>query len=183
MEDYIQITKLNDFIFCPYSLYFHSLYENYVQKIYHSTPQTIGKIKHEAIDKGKYSTEKKYIQGIPVYSEEYRLMGKIDIYNKQTKTLIERKNKIKHIYDGYRLQLIAQKVCLGEMGYKVDDFIIHSLSDNKRHVLDKPNKQDILNLEEIIEAIRSFTFDSVQSSNKHKCNNCIYNELCNYKIC
>jgi hypothetical protein len=35
METYTPISKLNDFVFCPMSLYFHSFYENYSQKIYH----------------------------------------------------------------------------------------------------------------------------------------------------
>ena len=85
MEDYIQITKLNDFIFCPYSIYFHSIYQNFNERVYHSSYQVAGKIKHESIDKSKYSTEKRYLQGTAVYSEKYRLMGKIDIYDTKTK--------------------------------------------------------------------------------------------------
>jgi len=44
MEDYIQITKLNDFIFCPYSIYFHSIYQNYNERVYHGSAQVAGKI-------------------------------------------------------------------------------------------------------------------------------------------
>ncbi|MBU3964935.1 type V CRISPR-associated protein Cas4 [Patescibacteria group bacterium] len=97
MENYIQISKINDFIFCPKSIYFHGIYENFSEKTYHQSPQVKGKIKHESVDKQKYSTAKKYLQGLEVYSEKYNLFGKIDIYDQENKILIERKNKIKII--------------------------------------------------------------------------------------
>lgn len=34
MEDYIKITQLNDFIFCPVSIYFHNLYEDSEPMLY-----------------------------------------------------------------------------------------------------------------------------------------------------
>lgn len=46
MESYIQISKLNDFVFCPMSLYFHSFYENYNQKTYHQKAQAVFEIKN-----------------------------------------------------------------------------------------------------------------------------------------
>jgi CRISPR-associated protein Cas4 len=87
MEPYIQISQLNDFIFCPKSIYFHGLYKNYNTEMYHSAYQTTGKIKHETIDLRKYSTEKKYMQSLEVYSAKYGLCGKIDLYDSETKTL------------------------------------------------------------------------------------------------
>ena len=116
MESYIQISKLNDFIFCPMSVYFHSFYENYEEKIYHGKSQTVGKIAHDNIDKGKYSTARRYLQGLPIYSSRFNLMGKIDIYDSDKKFLIERKYKVNKIYRGYLLQLYAQFFCLEEMG-------------------------------------------------------------------
>lgn len=32
MENYISISTLNDFIFCPYSIYLHNVYMNVVEK-------------------------------------------------------------------------------------------------------------------------------------------------------
>ena len=43
-EDYISISTLNDFIFCPYSIYLHNVYENTDESIFHVTPQTQGRI-------------------------------------------------------------------------------------------------------------------------------------------
>ena len=160
MEQYIQISKLNDFIFCPRSVYFHSIYENFNQKTYHRTPQTVGKIKHANIDKGSYSSAKKYLQGLPVYSDKYNLMGKIDIYNKKDKILIERKYKVKKIYDGYRYQLYAHYFCLQEMGYRIKKMFIHSLADNKRYKIALPKHKKIKEFEEVVNNIKKFNISS-----------------------
>lgn len=40
MEPYIPISFLNDFIFCPRSIYFHQLYGRSSESLYHSTDQS-----------------------------------------------------------------------------------------------------------------------------------------------
>src|SRR3989338_8357855 len=95
MEHYIQISKLNDFVFCPRSVYLHSIYDSFTQKTYHRTPQLVGKIKHQTIDKKTYSTSKDILCGLEVYSEKYNLVGKIDIFYKKKGLLVERKTKVK----------------------------------------------------------------------------------------
>lgn len=180
METYIQISKLNDFVFCPMSLYFHSFYENYDQKTYHREAQTVGKISHENIEKGEYSTAKRYIQGLPVYSLKYNLAGKIDVYDAEKKYLIERKHKVKKIYDGYVLQLYAQMFCLEEMGYQVKKLFVHSLSDNKRYEVKNPSGRDEFEFGKIIQKMRHFDLLNFNRSfNPNKCANCVYCELCN----
>jgi len=179
MEDYIQISKLNDFIFCPKSIYFHGIYESFTEKTYHDTPQTVGKIKHESIDKGQYSSLKRYFQGISVFSDEYGLCGKIDVYDNEEKKLIERKYKIKTIYQGYIYQLWSQYLCLREMGYEVKKLFFHSLADNKRYAIELPNKQDLAKFKEFLNEFRSFDiYASDFKQNPHKCAMCIYKELC-----
>ncbi len=179
MESYIQISKINDFIFCPYSLYYHSIYENFSAQTYHSSSQTKGKIKHENIDEGRYSTAKKFLQGTDVYCEKYGLCGKIDIYNQEEKSLIERKNKVVKIYDGYKYQLYAQYFCLQEMGYEVKKMFIHSLSDNKRYEIELPAGDELKKFEETIDEIKKF--DIIKNKikkNPKKCEMCIYRQLC-----
>ena len=40
MESYLMITQLNDFIFCPRSIYFAGIYrESVSDEVYHQTPQ------------------------------------------------------------------------------------------------------------------------------------------------
>ncbi len=180
MESYIQISKLNDFVFCPMSLYFHSFYEDYSQKIYHQKAQTEGKMKHENIDRGTYSTAKRYLQGTAVYSCKYNLMGKIDIFDQETGFLIERKNKVKKIYDGYKFQLWAQMFCLEEMGFEVKKLFVHSLSDNKRYEVEKPKGIDEFQFGQMIKQMENFDLLNFnRKANLNKCTKCIYCELCN----
>ena len=54
-EDYISISTLNDFIFCPYSIYLHNVYMESDEGLYHATPQTRGRIAHETIDEKRAS--------------------------------------------------------------------------------------------------------------------------------
>ncbi len=179
MEAYIQISKINDFIFCPRSIYFHAVYEQFHQKVYHETPQLVGKIKHENIEKSEYSTAKRYWQGAEVYSEQYGLAGKIDIYDRDEQALIERKTKVAKIYDGYRYQLYAQMLCLIEMGHPVKKLFIHSLADNKRYPIPLPEGEELGRFEEVIEQIRSFDVSQFPViDNPEKCNRCIYKPLC-----
>ncbi len=178
MESPLQISKINDFIFCPHSIYFHGLYENYAESIFHDTPQQTGKIKHESIDKKIYSTSRDILQGTEIYCEKLNLIGKIDIFNKKTGELVERKTKISKIYDGYVLQLQAQYFCLKEMGYKVKSLSFHSLVDNKRYPIPMPTSKDLAKLKKIIKQINSFDPASDKDTNQKKCQSCIYKEFC-----
>lgn len=180
MENNIQISKLNDFIFCPRSLFLHSIYDNFYQSLYHQSPQVKGKIAHNSIDKNIYSSASRYLQAIDVYSEKYGLIGKIDIYDLKEKSLIERKNKIKKIYDGYKYQVYAQYFCLKEMGYNVKNIFIHSLSDNKRYPILLPDKNEKRKFIKLLDKIKNFNIMSfdIMKKNKSKCNKCIYKELC-----
>ena len=182
MTSYIQISKLNDFIFCPYSLYFHTLYDNFAKRVYQRTPQITGTIKHEIIDEKRYGDAKRYLTGAEVYSDKYRLVGKIDIYDKQDKILIERKAKIKKIFDGYKYQLYAQMFCLQEMGYEIKEIYAYSMADNKKYTINLPDDNDICKFSELVDAINTFEPDKiVVSVNENKCANCIYSELCHFK--
>lgn len=119
MEEIILISYLNDFIFCPVSIYFHKLYGNMEKNLYQRDYQINGTDAHKSIDTHTYSTRKDVLQGIDVYTEEYGIIGKIDVFDVKNCTLTERKNKIIEIYDGYVFQLYAQYFALKEMGYKV----------------------------------------------------------------
>lgn len=181
MLSHIQITKLNDFIFCPRSLYFHGVYENFATKTYHDKPQKKGRLNHESIDQKTYSTSKKFVQSLPIYSKKYNLAGKIDIYDSEEKALIERKTRVKTIYDGYKYQLYAQYFCLIEMGFEVKKLLIHSLEDNKRYVIDLPIGEELKKFENLIEEIKNYDISNDKTKpNPEKCKNCIYSELCSF---
>lgn len=158
MEQYIQISKINDFLYSPRSLYLHSVFETFHQHTYHEDPQTKGKLNHARIDKGEYASKRRYLQGTPVYSEKYNIGGKIDILDKRAGLLIERKTRIKNpnIYRGLRYQLWAQYLCLEEMGYFVIALQIRSLEDNKRYPVARPDEQGLAEFEEVLRAMRRF---------------------------
>jgi hypothetical protein len=50
MEEFILISYLNDFIFCPISIYFHKLYGTLDKTMYQSTYQISGTNVHKSID-------------------------------------------------------------------------------------------------------------------------------------
>ena len=120
VDDYISISTLNDFIFCPYSIYLHNVYMDTDEGLYHAKPQLRGKIAHESVDKKTASNRKEELLSLPVYSKRYKLMGKVDVYRLHEKKVIERKYRLKQIFQGQIYQLWAQYFCLTEMGYVVE---------------------------------------------------------------
>ncbi len=181
MHQTIQISKINDYVFCPHSLFFHSVYDDFDKKTYQQIPQIKGSLNHKVIDRQEYSSKKRYLQGLYVFSEKYNLSGKIDIYDVSSKSLIERKSRIKKIYDGYVFQLLAQKICLEEMGYQVDQLILHSLEDNKRYCINQISKVTKLDFFNVIQGIWKYLDNpGAVTINKNKCSKCIYRSLCFY---
>lgn len=183
MDQYIRISSLNDFIFCPYSIYFHNLYENYEKQLYQDTPQINGTLNHSLIDSGNYSTSKDILQWTAVFSEKYGLIGKIDCFHIAKKSLIERKSHISEVYLGMKYQLYAQYFCLTEMGYEVEKLKLYSLDDNKVYEIPLPNKEEIQTFEALLEEYKRF--DPRNSDFKpqlDKCQNCIYAELCDHSL-
>lgn len=181
MEENIIISNLNDFIFCPRSVYFHNLYSSFDESMYHTTYQEEGKNAHASIDKKIYSSKKTLLQGIDVYSEELGVVGKIDLLNVERGILTERKNKITKIYEGYYLQLYAQYFCLIEMGYSIKKLRFYSLLDNKLYYVCLPGNDEKEKLKRIIKAMKLFKMEDKNfSQNPNKCKMCIYRELCDY---
>ena len=58
MFEEILITQLNDFIFCPASIYFHNLYGETDKMVYQSTQQINGTAAHKSVDQATYTTRK-----------------------------------------------------------------------------------------------------------------------------
>lgn len=131
MSDYISLSTLNDFIFCPYSIYLHSVYMETAEDVYHASPQIKGRIAHKGVDGKSGSTRKVDIMSLPVYSDEMGIYGKIDIYKADKHLLIERKNNLKQIFKGQIYQLWGQYFCMKEMGYKVESLAFYEISTNK----------------------------------------------------
>lgn len=184
MENPIAISKLNDFIFCPVSIYFHDLDIETEKMTYQSAFQLNGSAAHEAIDEKRYSTKKEIFQGIDIYCDKYNLYGKIDLFDNEKGILTERKKKISKIYDGYIYQLYGEYFSMVEMGYDVKEIRLYSMSDNKVYPIDLPQENDkyyegFIN---VINDINNFEFTNYTPSSINKCENCIYEELCSYSL-
>jgi len=178
MDDYIPISTLNDFIFCPYSIYLHNVYMDTDEGVYHATPQTRGRIAHEATDQKRSSNRAHDIQALPVLSVEYRIMGKIDIYKGDEKKLIERKYQLKNIYQGQIYQLWAQYLCMKEMGYEVDSLAFYETSTNTMHPIALPSQDDLSMFQRFLDSYRHYDPLSAMTVNPNKCSHCIYCSLC-----
>lgn len=179
MTDYITISSLNDFIFCPYSIYLHNVYMETDETMYHATPQTKGRAAHETVDNKTASNRADDILSLPVYSEVYGLMGKIDIYKLKEKKLIERKYQLKQIFLGQIYQLWGQMLCLQEMGYEVKSLAFYETSTNKMISVAIPTENDLLKFKMFLHRFRTFNPDTTSFTiNHNKCIHCVYCNLC-----
>ena len=169
---------LNDFIFCPYSIFLHNVYLDTDEGLYHATPQTVGRISHKATDSKTSSTSKNDIFSLSVYSCRFRLMGKIDVFRSDKKLLIERKKQLKQIFKGQIYQLWAQYLCLIEMGYEVKQLAFYEISSNKTIPISLPDDNDIKEFSSFIETFRNFNPEKTVNINPNKCKHCIYCNLC-----
>lgn len=177
MESYIPISKINDFLFCPLSLYLHTMYEDFDKREYQEVAQIAGKLAHQNIEDGAYSSAKRFLQGMSVYCEQYNIAGKIDIYDQKERALIERKNKIKNIYLGYKYQLYGEYFCMREMGYEVKKMFLHSLSDNKRYEVALPDAKEEVAFEKVLEQMRNFKAEDIVRHSCPHCHDNIYTPL------
>ena len=180
MESILRISSLNDFIFCPASIYYHGMYEELDSSVYKEIDQIRGSYVHEKIDKSKYSTSKDMLQGIEVYSDIYRIIGKIDIYDRKKEALVERKNKITTIYDGYIFRLYAQYFAMTEQGHKVKALNLYSYADNKSYKVELPEENEGMfhKFKQLLYDIRTFDLRKFHQNNTEKCKHCIYVQLC-----
>ena len=75
MIDYIPLSILNDFIFCPYSIYLHNVYMETDEDVYKASPQVKGSLAHSSIDNKTSSTRKTDLMSLPVYSDSLNIFG------------------------------------------------------------------------------------------------------------
>lgn len=184
MEEIILISYLNDFIFCPASIYFHKLYGNLEKNLYNRDYQVNGINAHKTVDIQNYSSKKSILQGIDIYCEEFKIMGKIDVFDVNTGILTERKNKVSKVYDGFVFQLYAQYYSLKEMGYNVNKIRLHSMQDNKNYNIKLPSDDTEMDnkFRKLIKRINEFDIENFKQENKKKCEKCIYEPSCDRSL-
>lgn len=179
MNDYIPLSELNDFIFCPYSIYLRNVYMNIDEDLFKASPQTRGSIAHQGVDKKNGSTSKNNIMSLSVYSDELGISGKIDVYKQDRSLLVERKNNLKRIFRGQMYQLWGQYFCMKEMGYNVERLAFYEISTNKMTYIEIPGETERLELIRFIDKFKSYDPASDKITvNWNKCTHCIYCNLC-----
>jgi CRISPR-associated exonuclease Cas4 len=178
MDEYILISTLNDFIFCPYSIYLHNVYAGSEEDLVNASPQAHGKAAHSSIDNKTYSSLKGEITGLSVFSSELGVMGKIDLYKAKENRLIERKYQLKTIYQGQVYQLWSQYFCMTEMGYEINKLEFYSISTNTTFPVQIPNKVDKTELLDFIFQFKHYDPAQPILINVNKCTHCIYCNLC-----
>ena len=146
--------------------------------LYHATPQTRGKIAHETIDNKKASNRTDDLQSLPVMSEGYGLVGKIDLYKSKEHKLIERKFQLKNIFQGQIYQLWAQYLCMKEMGYDVKAIAFYEISTNKMVPIELPNKEQLDKFRIFLETYRYYDPTLPLKTNVNKCQHCVYCSIC-----
>lgn len=179
MTEYIPLSMLNDFVFCPYSIYLHNVYMEADEDLFKAPPQTKGTIAHQGIDKKTGSTRKTDLMSLPVYCDELGISGKIDVYKQAQRLLIERKNCLKNIFRGQVYQLWGQYFCLKEMGFEVDRLAFYEISTNKMIDVEMPGSRGKQELADFIERFKKYVPASTAFKvNPNKCAHCIYCNLC-----
>jgi len=179
-ENAILISNINDFTFCPVSIYFHNLMGNADRITYQSTFQINGTHSHRTIENREYTSKRDVLQGMEVYCEKYGLSGKIDLFDTKKGVLTERKKKISRLFDGHVFQVYAQYFALTEMGYGVNAIKMYSMADNKSHeiLLPENDPEMVSKFEATISSMRIFDPNEFLQTNPCKCSNCIYEPMC-----
>lgn len=183
MEELIAITTINDFMFCPASIFFHGMYDGVEGLLYKESPQLLGTKAHRHIDNGTdYS--KDIVSGIAVYSEQFGLIGKIDRYRISTRTLTECKRSIPQLYDGYVFQLYAQYFGILEAGFSIDRICLYDIKHNRTHPVALPEDNPRMMDEFIrtLDAMRNFDLSTFSPHNASKCRSCIYADICTWSL-
>lgn len=178
MDNYISLSALNDFIFCPYSIYLHQVYQDTDEDLYHATPQTRGRAAHETVEKTNSSISKSEITAIHVLSEELGIRGKIDLYRKDKKLLVERKYQLKQIYRGQLYQLWGEYFCMLEMGYEIEHIAFYETSTNRTIHIELPGDKEKEELINFISCFRNYDPSRPIKTNRNKCMHCVYCNLC-----
>ena len=175
-DDYLPISYLNDFVFCPVSIYFHQLYGDQAPITYQCSDQINGTAAHEAIDTQTYSRHHDVLQAIPIVCEKYKLIGKIDLFYQKEGLLVERKKRIKTIYDGYVFQIYAQYYGMVEMGYEVNKLKLYSKDDNHSYPILLPDENLEMKIKflKLLHQVQGFQVESFRQTNREKCVHCIY---------
>lgn len=180
MEELIRISNINDFLFCPVSIYFHGLMDGADRTMVQSEYQINGTAAHRSVDDGTYSSRREMLLGVDVCSIKYGVTGRIDQFDVSTGMLTERKRHVSKIHPGYVMQLYGQYFGMVEAGYEVKSLRIHSMDDNRNYPIPHPDESPemVAEFEKVLDEMHSFDISGFMQTNGAKCRHCIYEPMC-----
>ena len=176
MEEYIPITHLNDFLFCPYSIYLHNVYQGAEDQAVKAAPQLSGTKAHKR--KEESTPDGALMLSMPVLSEELGIYGIIDEYDPLGGVLTEYKNHINKVFEGQLVQVQSQAICLAEMEYTLKALRLADLSTGRTVPVRLPTEADRQRIKELIGRYKSWSPENRLEVNPAKCRKCIYSALC-----
>jgi CRISPR-associated protein Cas4 len=115
---------------------------------------------------------------LSVCSNKMHIVGKIDLYHKDTQQLIKRKYELKQLYQGQIYQLWAQYFCMIEMGYAIKSIAFYEISRNRMIAIDIPGEKEYNDLMAFINRYKDYNPSSPIPINRIKCIHCVYCNLC-----
>lgn len=181
MDFFVPISMLNDFVFCPYSIYLHQVYMELDEGMYHARDQVRGRIAHETVDRQGAGHKRNELRGLSVFCESLGVGGKIDTYKPDEKMLVERKYRLTRIFRGQLYQLWAEYYSLLEMGFEIEQIAFYETSTNKMYCQPLPQRSEFEELKAFADEIRAWSPASELQVNPNKCRYCIYSALCDRK--
>ena len=177
MYGLLPISNLNDFLFCPYSIYLHSVYKGTEEEVCKAAMQKEGSYAHRKKEDDD-AHKKGVVTSLPVISEKLGIYGVTDAFDIENGILTEYKNRLTAVYPGQRIQIQAQCLCLKEMGYRVSEIRLTEISTGKILPVDLPDIDTVKEIECLIRRIKQYNPDNDIEVNPNKCRKCIYCSLC-----
>lgn len=120
MDDYVLISALNQYDYCP-----HRCYLIHVERVFTHNEHTVaGSIEHARVDSGEATKrgELRQFRSVWLHSNRYKLFGKADLIEEAGQSggrkriyPIEYKHGKRGEWKNDRLQLCAQALCLEDM--------------------------------------------------------------------
>lgn len=157
------------------------MYQGTEEETIKAIPQIAGKRAHESMKEKRQSTEKwnpSIIRDLPVYSENYGLIGIADEYDPGEGVLTEYKNNLVTVFQGQILQLECYALCLEEMGIPVNEMRLAGLSEGNVHPVAVPNGKRKEEIGKILDSFRRYDPEEAITVSLAKCRMCIYCALC-----
>lgn len=177
-EDYVPLSSLNAFCYCP-----HRVYLEYVQGAWDDNIHTIkGTLEHETVHDGRKRVDRAQFRQVNVRSDVYKLLGKIDVVEFKDGLFVpvEYKKGRKGKWYNDQVQVCAQGLCLEEqLETEIDyGFLWYFGSKRREKVNFTPKlKEETIRVSREVHDIYRLKKKTFPDYTK-KCNDCSIKSIC-----